>query len=176
MIEVDGPLSPTEVTPPRPPDPDSPTRRRVFAALLDLTLLFTAAAVIFSAWMDEISTESDTNPLIGSWHLVLVMAIGLPYYTLLEVILGRTLGKAIFGIKVVRASDGGFSRRRALTRSLCKLLWAIPILGGFFILLDLVMVIFNSPRGSISDMLTGTEVVRAPLKLPLVKHAGPRLL
>jgi uncharacterized RDD family membrane protein YckC len=143
--------------------PGPPTGRRVFAAMIDLCFVFLVSSVVFSDLHAGISEDAEEgNPLIGGWHLTVAMVIGAPYYLLSEVAFGRTVGKALLGLKVA-SLEGHFSRRRVLVRNLVRVLWAFPILGGYLLPMDAILIWMTSRHQSLGDLVAGTTVVRAPL-------------
>ncbi|MGD0116375.1 MAG: RDD family protein [Dehalococcoidia bacterium] len=143
--------------------PLPPRGRRLFAFLIDLTIAFFVASFLFSSWMNETFAESDANPLIGAWVFLLVLPVALPYYTVCEMLWGRTIGKALLGIKVVPLS-GDMKRWRILIRNLVRMTWFIPYLGYPFILFtDAMLVIATEKHQRLGDMLGGTTVIRASI-------------
>ena len=75
---------------------------------------------------------------------------------------GQTIGKKIIGIKVVR-SDGSraeFARIFWLRNFVNGLLTAIPFLGGFYALADMLFI-FGDARQCLHDKIADTIVVKA---------------
>ena len=59
---------------------------------------------------------------------MLILPALLAYFTLLEATLGRTPGKMLLGLRVVRALDGGrIGVLQSFLRNLVRLLWATPL-------------------------------------------------
>ncbi|WP_129667198.1 RDD family protein [Phytoactinopolyspora endophytica] len=75
------------------------------------------------------------------------------YVYLSMAIAGRTLGKGIVGLRVVAADGSTLSGRRALIRTLCLPLSALPAGAGF------VGIIVQREHRALHDLLAGTAVV-----------------
>lgn len=142
----------------------APTGRRVFAALIDLLVAMFISGLLLAGWMDELSRESDTNPLIGAWILSTILLIGFPYYTVCEILFGRTIGKALLGIKVISLS-GNMNRWRMLVRNLVRITWAIPYLGYLFLLADVGLIESTKKHQRLGDIAAGTTVIRTRVKV-----------
>ncbi len=85
---------------------------------------------------------------------------------------GRTLGKLIFGLRVVRADGGPIDFRHALTRGLASAIVDFWMLGAF----GAVAVISSlcSPNARrVGDVLAGTVVVYGQRMLPIPALAVP---
>jgi uncharacterized RDD family membrane protein YckC len=131
---------------------------RGFAALVDftlVTLIFIAAFVGFTSLTD---LQRVFFPLAGLVALV-TFAIAWSYFVLLEWIWnGQTIGKRIFGLRVI-ADDGapaGFIA--VLVRNLVRV---VDFLPGFYGL-GLLAIVVSSRSQRLGDLAAGTFVVRAP--------------
>jgi uncharacterized RDD family membrane protein YckC len=131
---------------------------RGFAALVDftlVTLIFIAAFVGFTSLTD---LQRAFFPLAGLVALV-TFAIAWSYFVLLEWIWnGQTIGKRIFGLRVI-ADDGapaGFIA--VLVRNLVRV---VDFLPGFYGL-GLLAIVVSSRSQRLGDLAAGTFVVRAP--------------
>jgi uncharacterized RDD family membrane protein YckC len=131
---------------------------RGFAALVDftlVTLIFIAAFVGFTSLTD---LQRVFFPLVGLVALV-TFAIAWSYFVLLEWIWnGQTIGKRIFGLRVI-ADDGapaGFIA--VLVRNLVRV---VDFLPGFYGL-GLLAIVVSSRSQRLGDLAAGTFVVRAP--------------
>jgi uncharacterized RDD family membrane protein YckC len=89
-------------------------------------------------------------PMIVPLGLVLNLA----YFAFFHGTWGQTIGKMIFGLRVVRPDGQPLSYSRGLARTLCYFLSAIPFFLGF------LWIGFSSGKRSWHDALTGTIVVR----------------
>ena len=76
------------------------------------------------------------------------------YIVLMHGTSGRTLGKMLVGVRVVRASGEPLGYARALGRYLAWFLSALPLLLGF------LLAAVRSDRRALHDLVAGTRVVR----------------
>ena len=132
------------------------TGRRVLAIIADGLLL----GVVFSAMSVLARTvglgEADAPLFAGyTWaggFFVLAMA----YYALMEGYRGQTVGKMLFGIRVVREDGGGVPGFEAATvRSLLRV-----VDGLFGYLVGFVAVLASQKNQRLGDMAARTLVVR----------------
>ena len=144
----------------KPDDPDAVPPADVgadLAPLLPRALagLFDALPVLFVAGV--LLGMGGRIPAEGRWMLVV---IGLATYVALpligEVSVGRSAGKAIFGLRVVRAADGAAvptsaAVSRGLIRPLDLAIAAAPMW-------------FTPRRQRLGDFAAGTTVVRSPVR------------
>ena len=132
------------------------TGRRVLAIIADgllLGVLFSAISVL--ARMAGIG-EADAPLFAGyTWaggFFVLAMA----YYALMEGYRGQTVGKMLFGIRVVREEGGGVPGfKAAAIRSLLRI-----VDGLFGYLVGFVAVVASEKNQRLGDMAARTLVVR----------------
>ncbi|MEU7763641.1 RDD family protein [Nocardia sp. NPDC049190] len=78
---------------------------------------------------------------------------------------GRTLGKLLLGLRVVRADGGPIDFRHALTRGLTGAIVDFWMLGGFGAIAVLTSICSPTAR-RVGDVLAGTVVVHAQRALP----------
>ncbi|MEU1958416.1 RDD family protein [Nocardia sp. NPDC019304] len=127
-----------------------------------VTLLLPAS--VDSAWLDVVVLVTIVTVLVGypvacetAWR-------------------GRTLGKLMLGLRVVRQDGGPIDFRHALTRGLAGAIVDFWMLGGFGAIA--VLTSMCSPQARrIGDVLAGTVVVHAqhPLPPPALAIAPPWL-
>jgi len=86
--------------------------------------------------------------------LPLGLALMLSYFTFFHGTWGQTIGKMIFGLRVVRTTGHPLTFSRAFARALAYFVSAIPFFLGFF------WVALNSDKRSWHDALTDTMVIR----------------
>ena len=86
--------------------------------------------------------------------LPLGLALMLAYFTFFHATWGQTIGKMIFGLRVVRTDGQPLSFSRALARALGYILSAIPFFLGF------IWVALTPGKRSWHDGLTDTMVIR----------------
>ena len=142
------------------------TGRRVVATLVD-GLVFGVLSFILTWLFGTETTASTTTTSTGTssfsytslstgGSLVLFLAV-IGYYVLMEGLLGRTVGKMVTGIRVVR-EDGttppGIGA--AVLRTLCRI-----VDGLFGYLVGFIIVLAGDRRRRLGDMAAKTQVVRA---------------
>ncbi|MBI3878832.1 MAG: RDD family protein [Verrucomicrobia bacterium] len=77
------------------------------------------------------------------------------YYTLTTWIWGATLGKFIFGLRVVRTDDSAVGFTKSALRFLGSVVSTIFGLGYLFI-------VFRADKRALHDLIAGTRVVFKP--------------
>jgi len=131
---------------------------RFLAVFLDLLIQAAAIAVIVLALVKGIgfSTPARLYVTTGAISLVGVLLI-LGYFVLFESLnAGRTPGKAMTGLRVVRVTGGPVGVRASLLRNVVRLVDWLPSLYAVGAIL--ILVTRNHQR--LGDMLAGTLVVR----------------
>src|SRR6266581_173851 len=133
---------------------------RGFAALVDFmlaTLIFVGAFFLFSLAAGAIGLPA-VGPYVGI-AVLLTFAVAWSYFIFLEWLgNGQTIGKRIFGLRVI-ADDGspaGFTA--VLVRNLVRVVDFLPSFYG----LGLLAIVFTSRSQRLGDLAAGTFVVRAP--------------
>jgi uncharacterized RDD family membrane protein YckC len=133
---------------------------RGFAALVDFivaTLIFIGALFVFTTIAAVIGLQN-AGPFFGI-ALLLTFAVAWAYFILFEWLgNGQTLGKRMFGLRVI-ADDGapaGFTA--VLVRNLVRV---VDFLPGFYGL-GLLAIVVSSRSQRLGDLAAGTFVVRAP--------------
>jgi uncharacterized RDD family membrane protein YckC len=127
--------------------------RRVGAALLDLLLLGPVLKIV---------RDFGGHTLASTLAAV---AVELSYFFLAESLTGRTLGKLLLGLRVVRRDGRPLTPQAVAARTLLRLIETNPL--GL-----IVMVVSGRRRQRIGDFLGGTVVTRASFKPNL---AAPRV-
>jgi uncharacterized RDD family membrane protein YckC len=150
---------------------------RAAAMLIDLLLqaaLGATLVLLVTAVMAEFEPDTAWFQTVS---LVVFVAILVGYPVTCETLLrGRTIGKLLLGLRVVRADGGPIDFRHALTRGLTWVIVDFWSLGGFGVVA--VLTALCSPRGRrVGDVLAGTVVVhdRARIPLPALAVAPPWL-
>jgi uncharacterized RDD family membrane protein YckC len=106
------------------------------------------------------ASEGGEIPLLRQIRIILPviiplgLALMLAYFAFFHAIWGQTIGKMIFGLRVVRTDGQPLSFLRALARALGYILSAIPFFLGF------LWVAFSPRKRSWHDALTDTMVTR----------------
>ena len=96
--------------------------------------------------------------LTGAPALVSLL-LWLAYYTLMEGLLGATVGKFALGIRVVREDGSKVDLQAALVRSISRFVDAIPFFLPY--LLGAIMIWTSPTRQRLGDRWAHTVVVRA---------------
>lgn len=133
---------------------------RGFAAIVDFaiaSLVFVGA--LFAVGLGTTALGGQVlAPLFGVFVL-LTFLIAWSYFVLLEWLWqGQTVGKRMFGLRVIRDDGAPAGFMAVLIRNLLRVVDFLPALYG----LGLVMVIASSRSQRLGDLAAGTYVVRAP--------------
>jgi uncharacterized RDD family membrane protein YckC len=133
---------------------------RGFAALADFvlaTFIFIGAFFMFTVFAGVVGFPA-ASPFFGI-AVLLTFALAWSYFILFEWLgNGQTLGKRIFGLRVI-ADDGapaGFTA--VLVRNLVRVVDFLPGFYGF----GLLAIVVSSRSQRLGDLAAGTFVVRAP--------------
>lgn len=144
--------------------------RRAGASLVDLFILSTMTTVFFvmTAHVSHMAyIYNSSGQLVGEpgtyysspfgFTGVLATAAAVyAYYAFMEWALGWTLGKLVFGLRVVDFAGGSISFAQSLGRNLVRIVDAIP--GGLYFV-GWVVAIRNDRRQRWGDKAAGTLVV-----------------
>jgi uncharacterized RDD family membrane protein YckC len=132
----------------------APTGTRLLAGILDALPVF-ASMVVFLMRLDARGFEAATN----GWYADPITWIGLGLYllhtTASEVLTGRTMGKAMVGLRVVSLDGSVPDRGQLLTRNLLRII----DVGLLFI--PALLVPLSPLRQRVGDAAAGTLVVSA---------------
>lgn len=129
---------------------------RGFAALLD----FFVASALTLGWATAWSYLAvETRGVLLGVVLLTAILFGWTYFILLEWLWnGQTLGKRVFGLRVIN-EDGSPARFVAvLVRNLVRVVDFLPGFYGF----GLLAIVLSSRSQRLGDLAAGTFVVRAP--------------
>lgn len=139
-----------------PGDPKEVVGRRIGAALIDLVILGILSFLLAAMFGGATAGGGEVGFQLTGAPALLLMALGVGYYIVLEGLRGQTLGKMVLGIKVV-ADDGAPASWGAVTiRTLLR------IVDGFALYLVGLIVMLASPRKQrVGDMAAKTLVVRS---------------
>lgn len=133
---------------------------RGFAAIVDVVAASLLVAGGFLGWSIAagVLPTGTLRPLEG----VLVMSllvIGWSYFIVLEWLWeGQTLGKRMFGLRVISADGSPASFTAVLIRNLVRVVDFLPAFYGF----GLLAIVLSSRSQRLGDLAAGTFVVRAP--------------
>lgn len=140
--------------------------QRVLATLVDATVLFVVALVVFvvqwiaGATVAIMGAPGGVQVAVGILGTLVVLAIPVlfvAYYVYFEGSKGQTIGKMVCGIKVVREDNGGLpGTKAALVRTLLRV---VDGLLGY--LVGLLFALSSERRQRLGDMAAHTLVVRS---------------
>jgi uncharacterized RDD family membrane protein YckC len=131
----------------------APLGRRLGAGALDAAPILVALALVSYWWNRE---EAAGEPLFGVRSQLAALGsvvLYLLHTTVSEVASARTLGKLVFGLRVVSLDGTRPSAGALLTRNLLRL---IDLALGFF---PLVLLVYSPLRQRAGDVAAGTLVV-----------------
>jgi uncharacterized RDD family membrane protein YckC len=137
---------------------------RLCAALIDIAVLF-ALFVVMSVLFGDTSTSStrqDGNQIAGGnisltgAPFLLYLALVFVYCIWSEAVTGKTLGKLIMGIKVVRSDGDACGLRGALLRNVLRVIDGLPV--GYIV--GLACIAATEQKQRLGDLAADTLVVR----------------
>jgi uncharacterized RDD family membrane protein YckC len=123
---------------------------RALATILDTVILI--FLLFFLGYMVEGANGEGFN-LVGVPGLV-VLGLGFAYYIILEAIFGATLGKIVFGLKVLREDGSSISWGASAVRNLLRI-----VDGLFFYLVGFIIAMQSPKRQRLGDLMAKTAVV-----------------
>ena len=133
------------------------TGRRVLATIADgivLGVLFLVMSALFGTTSS--SSATDVGASLDGFSALIFFVLVFAYYVILEGYLGQTLGKMLFGIKVVREDTGGVPGiGAAAIRTVLRI-----VDGLFSYLVAFIAVLASSKNQRLGDMAAHTLVVR----------------
>lgn len=146
---------------------------RLGAYLLDqmfvLILVMPGLWQLFQPFMKDLEAGRTPTPeeLIAQLAPVLpLLIIPVLAFVIVQIVLlvkrGQTVGKMLLGVRIVKldGSAAGFVSVILMRGLLPALIGGIPMVGGFFSLIN-VLLIFREDRRCIHDLMAGTVVVEA---------------
>ncbi|MCX6831921.1 MAG: RDD family protein [candidate division Zixibacteria bacterium] len=92
-----------------------------------------------------------TDPLCMIFLLVIFI-----YFVVLEGVFGRTVGKRLLRLRVVRRDGGNSGLLKAMLRNLLRLVDGLPI----FSILGAVLIVVSPEKARVGDLVAGTRVVK----------------
>jgi uncharacterized RDD family membrane protein YckC len=132
---------------------------RVTAFIIDQIFLFVVGFVILFVNGDQESANvidlwAGFATIDIWWDVIVPLAIETVYFTVAIGLWGRTIGKAVMRVKVVRTDGGRVSIGRAFGRYLAYLLNWLTFGIGFLV------IAFNPQKRGLHDLIVDTQVVR----------------
>ncbi len=132
---------------------------RGFAALVDFTLAALIAAGALFAWDQLVRRLGSSLVAFAGFAVLLTLAVIWAYFIFLEWLWnGQTVGKRIFGLRVIAEDGAAAGFVGVLIRNLVRV---VDFLPGFYGL-GLVFIALSSRSQRLGDLAAGTYVVRAP--------------
>jgi uncharacterized RDD family membrane protein YckC len=145
--------------------------RRVAAAVIDLAIVVPAALIVaaLAGWVTGVHLPGNLSVVdIDLWidlvlatdpalvmGLVLFGAIGLTYLLVFQIVVGRTLGMRVLGIKIIDVYGDRPSAARCVARCAGYLAGIATLFLGF------LWMGFDSEKRGLQDWIAGTYVIRA---------------
>lgn len=126
--------------------------RRAVAIIIDSILLIAVGYAIAALTGN---TTSAGFAMEGA-PAFLWFAIALGYYIVMEAMAGRTLGKQVMGLKVVKQNGEALDWQGSIIRNVLRI-----IDGLFFYLVGAIVVWVSKGKQRLGDMAAHTMVVRA---------------
>lgn len=133
---------------------------RGFAALVDFTVATFLVIGMLAVWavLQEILPRRVSFTGQGVFVLVTLL-VAWSYFIVLEWLWeGRTLGKRMFGLRVISADGSPASFTAVLIRNLLRIVDFLPAFYG----LGLLAIVLSPRSQRLGDLAAGTFVVRAP--------------
>lgn len=148
-----------------------PTRAAAF--LIDVVVQLILAFVLGLVLTFAIARLQPDSAWEDAAALVLIVGILVGYPVICETLLrGRTVGKLLLGLRVVRTDGGPIDFRHALTRGLAGAVADFWVFGGFGIIAVITSLCSPNAR-RVGDVLAGTVVIHGQRKLPPPAFAVP---
>lgn len=166
--------------------PDYPVGRRIGASFIDFALL-TAVFVSMSIVLGQTSQNIGHFRIVlsifsvirdgqqvggislgGVWAVLYLLMIPL-YYFAMEAAAGQTVGKWLFGLRVLRTDGERASAWAIAGRTLLRLIDGLPVL---YLVGFVIMLATGRRHQRIGDLAAGTVVV----KVQPTRHRGPALI
>lgn len=140
--------------------------RRVAAFLVDNVTVVTLIALVIvpPLFLMSLLTSDTSGALVAFFSLIvtlllmaLVFGVFIGYYAVFEGRWGKTPGKRLMGIEVVREDNGGVpGMKKSALRGLLLMLAD----GQFFCVVGFISILVTEKRQRLGDMVADTLVVR----------------
>lgn len=139
------------------PDPTDVVGRRIAAGLVDVLLLVVLLVVVGVAFGQAKTSGTSANVTLHGGPALVYFALLLLYCFATEAAFGRTPGKALLGLRVVRADGAPAGLASVAVRTLLRLIDGLPVLY----LLGVIVVIATGRHQRVGDLAGRTLVIRA---------------
>ncbi|NUR88121.1 MAG: RDD family protein [Nonomuraea sp.] len=143
-----------------PPPPLAGRWRRLFAGILDMIIVGIVSTPFTSSWKYVWDSSRGVWDRVPVQHVLIASIISFLYYWLLHAYWnGQTLGKKLFGMRVVTDRYTKISVGQAALRQVVEVVLSwLCCIGG---LLDLGWILFDSRKQALHDKAAKTLVVDA---------------
>ena len=151
--------------------PTAGVATRAFARLVDLVVQLIAAGIL--SWLlGMLLLPTGLSPVLAGLVVVVIVLLVIPI--LMEVLSnGRSIGKAMFGLRAVGADGSPVTTRQSMVRGLVGLVDFYISLG----FLATVTAMFSPSSQRSGDMAAGTVVIRSrprtSIDVPIAFHPPP---
>jgi uncharacterized RDD family membrane protein YckC len=130
---------------------------RARAFLIDLILLFGITTLTLGVGLFIVDTDFNTNTrfmnIIVPLYFILLF-LSSTYFVFLQGFAGKTIGKMIFGIRIIRDDGESIGLWDAFVR------WLGYFISAFFIFIGFIWAFFDSKSQAWHDKFAGTYVVK----------------
>jgi uncharacterized RDD family membrane protein YckC len=132
--------------------------RRTLAALIDLLVVGAMFFALAATIGDFSSDGAGFSASLSGGPALLFVAAMLAYYGVPEALTGGTLGKAVFGLRVVNVADNApATPGRVVIRTLLRLIDALPLLY----LTGFVCAAASKRTARVGDLAARTAVIQS---------------
>ncbi|MGH9170040.1 MAG: RDD family protein [Acidimicrobiales bacterium] len=144
---------------------------RFCAYLIDFIIQVAALAAVLIAWASLSRHTGETGGLIAAGAFALFLLVDfIGYFVLFEMLWsGRSPGKRLTGIRVVKAGGQAVGFWASLLRNLGRLLDVLPSMNA----LGVVMILATTRNQRLGDLMAGTVVVRESVGVPSAQAPHP---
>lgn len=134
---------------------DAVTWKRVGAALLDIAILGVVFALVSVVAGGASAGYGELSPALEGSSALTIAAIVLAYFFVGEAAAGRTPGKQIVGLRVVRTDGTPAGPGPILVRTLLRIVDQLPVLY----LVGFVVMLVTGRQQRLGDLAAQTHVV-----------------
>ncbi|HYW68331.1 MAG TPA: RDD family protein, partial [bacterium] len=129
----------------------------VIALVVLSCVFFPVTRVVKGTWVMSASDHRwDSGWFVTDPLCLTFLAVMFLYFVLLEASAGRTVGKRLMRLRVVRDGGERAGLVRSLVRNVLRVVDGLPTLG----LLGVILISLTSERTRVGDLVAGTRVVR----------------
>lgn len=151
---------------------------RLLALLIDSAIIILAVIIIILLMIAFAVVLGDSERMISSASgvaVLMIMLLPTLYFFLFEAFMrGKTPGKNVVGLRVIRDTGHAVDTRAALLRNLMRLVDQLPIPPLY--LVGSLVVFFSAQSRRIGDYVGGTLVVREPRQMSEKEKAASQEL